>query len=283
MRSCFVRSLITALVLAIGLPHAAARADEAALLAKEHYRRGTKLFDLQKYSEAAAEYERAYDSKEIPALLYNIGQAYRFAGEHQKSLAAYRSYLRHSPDAPNRAEVNLYIEEVKKALAARLPLQPQPGPLGPPEPHGIDATHPIAPPPAHVQAAPVVEPPKLPPADPRQLELGRRLRYAGIGTAVVGVAGLVLGGVFAGLTVKTNDQLNHPAQTNPPPPYDKSLEQKGRLYQNLTPAMFAVGGVALAGGIALFVVGNKKVQQNRYALLPAIGPGHVAATFTAEF
>jgi tetratricopeptide (TPR) repeat protein len=278
MRSRCLRSLVTALVLSIGLPHAVARADEAALLAKEHYRRGTKLFDLQKYADAAAEYERAYDAKEIPALLYNIGQAYRFAGEHQKALAAYRSYLRHSPDAPNRAEVNGYIEEVKKALAAKqaLPAQPQPAPPPP-----VDA-HPTPPPPAQVVVTPP-EPPKPPPGDPKQLALGRKLRWAGIGVGAVGVAGLVLGGVFAGLTVKTNDELNHPAQTNPPPPYDKSLEQHGRLYQNLTPVMFAVGGVALAGGAALFVVGSKKVQRNRYALAPAIGPGHVAATFTAEF
>src|SRR5262245_29716123 len=119
MRWRCVRIIVSALVFTIALPQVARAADEAALLAKEHYRRGTKLFDLQKYAEAAAEHEHAYDAKEVPALLYNIGQAYRFAGEYTKALAAYRSYLRRVPEAPNRDEVSRYIEDVKVRLAAQ--------------------------------------------------------------------------------------------------------------------------------------------------------------------
>src|SRR5436309_8446403 len=76
-----------------------ANADEASRIAMEHFRRGTRAYDLGHFNEAAVEYEKAYEAKENPALLYNLGQAYRGLGDHQKALNAYRAYLRNAPDA----------------------------------------------------------------------------------------------------------------------------------------------------------------------------------------
>src|SRR4051812_33956411 len=90
-------------------------ADEAAQKAKEHYQRGTTLYDLQRYVEAAGEYEQAYELKHEPALLFNIGQAYRLAGDAQRAIGAYRSYLRRVPDSPNREATLALIEDLKKS------------------------------------------------------------------------------------------------------------------------------------------------------------------------
>jgi tetratricopeptide (TPR) repeat protein len=94
----------------------AADAREDVAAAREHYKNGTKLFDIGKYLEAAREYEAAYQFKEDPSLLFNIGQSYRLAGEKDAALRAYKSFLRRSPEAGNRAAVQSRIDELQKAI-----------------------------------------------------------------------------------------------------------------------------------------------------------------------
>src|SRR5205814_1320420 len=109
-------------------------ADDATRIAMEHYRKGTRAYDLGRFTEAAAEYEKAYEAKETPALLYNLGQAYRGAGELQKALNCYRAYLRNAPDAPNREEVGRFVETLRHTLAEQKAASEKP-PMGPmPEP-----------------------------------------------------------------------------------------------------------------------------------------------------
>src|SRR5256885_14312751 len=81
----------------------AARANETRG-AKDHYEKGTALYDLGQYREAAKEYEEAFKLKPVPALLFNIAQAYRLAGDETAALRAYRGDLRREPQAANRAE-----------------------------------------------------------------------------------------------------------------------------------------------------------------------------------
>lgn len=78
------------LVLALG---GVARADATAL-ARERFQRGTVLYDLGRYVEAAREYEAAYASRSDPALLFNAGQAYRLGGDAAGAHRSYRAYLR---------------------------------------------------------------------------------------------------------------------------------------------------------------------------------------------
>jgi len=110
-----LRSRAPVLLLALTLAASPAFAD-GRIDARGHYERGTSLFDLGKYHDAAHEYEQAYELKNDPALLFNIGQAYRLANEHEQAIIAYRSYLRRSPDAPNRVEVASRISELQQIL-----------------------------------------------------------------------------------------------------------------------------------------------------------------------
>jgi tetratricopeptide (TPR) repeat protein len=103
------------LPLVLGIAVASARADNVSL-AREHYQKGTTLYELSKFGEAAAEYEEAYKAKPDPALLFNIGQAYRLAGKPEAALRSYRSYLHKLPDASNRVEVEAHIERLQKAI-----------------------------------------------------------------------------------------------------------------------------------------------------------------------
>jgi tetratricopeptide (TPR) repeat protein len=91
-------------------------ADDATEKARQHYQRATSLYDVGRFADAASEYEAAYQIKNDPALLFNLGQAYRYAGEYNKAIFAYRGYLRRVPEAENRSEVEGYIAKAQQAL-----------------------------------------------------------------------------------------------------------------------------------------------------------------------
>lgn len=86
--------------------------------AKAHYGRGTSFYNLGRYGEALAEYEAAYLAVQDPPFLFNIAQCQRKMGKTEEALAAYRSYLRVAPNAPNRPEVQKRIAELEKETRA---------------------------------------------------------------------------------------------------------------------------------------------------------------------
>ena len=98
--------------------------------ARDHFAKGKRLYDLGRFADAASEYELAYRAKDDPALLFNIGQAYRLAGVPAKALLAYKAYLRNVPDAPNRGEVEKWIGELQartdRSATVAIPAAPAP-------------------------------------------------------------------------------------------------------------------------------------------------------------
>lgn len=111
-----VRGLTAGLCLLtlLGLTPTAHADDEAA--AREHYRKGSSFFDVGRFSEAAHEYEVAYQFKNDPALLFNLGQAYRFSNEYEKAIIAYKSFLRRVPRASNAAIVQTHIANLQELI-----------------------------------------------------------------------------------------------------------------------------------------------------------------------
>ena len=103
--------IIAAALLAATSAHADASAD-----ARAHYEEGTKLYDLGRYQEAAHEYEEAFRLHPDPALLFNIGQAYRQAGDDEAAARAYRGFLRRFPDYEKRSEVEGYIQQLQQRI-----------------------------------------------------------------------------------------------------------------------------------------------------------------------
>jgi hypothetical protein len=103
---------VVVMVLCLG---SASFADERNI-AREHFLKGSKAFDLGLYEKAVEEYMAAYEAKDDPALLYNIAQAHRLAGHSSEALRFYRVFLSKVPQAKNRAEVELKINELQKLV-----------------------------------------------------------------------------------------------------------------------------------------------------------------------
>jgi tetratricopeptide (TPR) repeat protein len=96
--------------------------------ARAHFDRGTTLYDLGRYKEAAAAFEEAFSLENDAALLFNIGQAYRLANQPADAVRAYKSFLRRKPNASNRRVVEGYIATLQKRIEEPNPAEPQAAP-----------------------------------------------------------------------------------------------------------------------------------------------------------
>jgi tetratricopeptide (TPR) repeat protein len=110
------RSIAVAALLSLG-PAAAAASDGEAE-ARVHFQKGMAAFELGKFQEALAEYERAYELAPLPGFLFNIGQCHRQMKDYQKAVFFLEGYLREKPKARNREMVLKLIEDSKGKLAA---------------------------------------------------------------------------------------------------------------------------------------------------------------------
>ena len=228
----------------MALAHGAAAEDIQ--VARKHYRRASTLYDLRRYREAAKEYEAAYEAKDDPSLLFNIGQSYRLANEAADALASYRAYLRRMPTAPNCIEVEVFIEELQKTVDQQKKAQE----AKPAE------TQPVVPAIGGKEPAPRAEPvaapaPETPPSSP-----GRTKRIAGI--------------AFGALAQSISKQFTTPANPGMDR-FDPSLDARGGAFEALQIAGLAIGGAAVVTGVALFVVGHR--ESRRVAIAPSVGSG----------
>ena len=139
-----------------------ARAGEdevRAAKARVHYENGMAHFNLEEWDPAIAEWEAGYRVKPVPEFLFNIAQAYRKSQRYERALTFYQRYLRLSPKADNRAEVEKQIAQLEP-LAAEEKRH-----AGTPKP----APEPIPAPPPKV-AEPTPSPPTVTPATPAASE-----------------------------------------------------------------------------------------------------------------
>jgi tetratricopeptide (TPR) repeat protein len=176
--------------------------------AREHYQKGKRAYDIGHFAEAASEYELAYTAKDDPALLFNLGQAHRLAGNRAEAIIAYRAYLRNAPDAPNRAEVEQLIHNLQATpngapTGAPVTAPPPPSPLpsqslSPPPPSSPS----LPPPPPSPVAAPVIV--RRPPS--------RLVHRPWLWLTVAGGVALVATGVAVGVVYGSSTR--YPAPTS---------------------------------------------------------------------
>ncbi len=208
--------------------------------AREHYRRGTKAYEIGDYNEAIKEYGEAYKLIDDPALLFNLGQAHRLAGHSVEALRAYRMFLLKVPDSPNRVEVQQRIAELQQ----QLPAQPRPAPAPPPaQPEAQPAQPEAQPATPSTSAAPAV-----PAIDTAAAAAGRKKLIAGGVVLGAGVA-IAVGGIVCGvLAQNAGNDLTRAAQSGQS--FDYNKYQSGKTDQTLEIALIAVGGAAAVAGAA---------------------------------
>jgi hypothetical protein len=260
---------IWAILFLFALP-SAARADDTDA-AKRHFDRAGTLYDLQRYLEAAHEYELAYEAMPDPAFLFDIAQCYRFGNEPAKALGAYKAFRRHAPETAARQGVDARIAELEKRLAA--PPAPTPAPVE-------KAPPPMAPAPPTVPAPAPVAAPTTPPPFVAPSGEGRTKTIAG---AVVGATGVALLATGIALTVVGHGAYD--TLQNPPAGYvfDPATQDAMKTDYPVGLALVGVGAAAAIAGAAVLAVGVKERRSPRVALVPSVGAHAAAASLRIGF
>jgi tetratricopeptide (TPR) repeat protein len=110
-----IRTCLFAFLLAVPALAGRARADNVEE-ARVYVDKATAAYALNKYAVAAENFEKAFELKPDPALLYNAAQAYRLAGNKERALSLYESYLRVYPKEKRRPEIEAHIKQLKQAI-----------------------------------------------------------------------------------------------------------------------------------------------------------------------
>jgi tetratricopeptide (TPR) repeat protein len=303
MRHVMVAVLVS--VVSICIARSPARADERAL-AREHYQKGTKAYDLGVYDEAIKEYMEAYRIKDDPAILYNLGQAHRLAGHAAEAIRFYKMYLTKVPRASNRDEVQLKIDELSKLVDQQRKTQNLPPdqtikpsvdtPTATPSsttptgstttPTGSTTTAQPEPSTAPATATTTTTAPSdatgTPAAgttSPVDVHAGRSKKIAGFAVLGVGVAALAAG-IALGVTAKSySDELSQPNAV-----YDKDKHAQGETFGTVGPALIGVGAAAAVAGAVVAGLGFRDAKRARsLAVAPSVGASHAAVFASIRF
>jgi tetratricopeptide (TPR) repeat protein len=239
--------------------------------AKELYESGINHYNLSEWKEALVDFKEAYRRKPDAVFLFNIAQCYRQLGDPANAQLEYRAYLRETPDAPNREEVQRLITAMDEAIKA----QRQP-PTGVKVPSDAGQPETTTPAPAPTPAPPTAQKPAQP--DPaivaQRAHTARTERVAGLALIGTGALFVVLGGTFVGLVYEANsaalaNNVYHPDQVT-----------NRNTFEILDAVSFAVGGAALVTGAVLYAVGR---SQHSYAIAPVVSPSYAGAAATVRF
>jgi tetratricopeptide (TPR) repeat protein len=259
-----IRPLVIFVLGCVLVPSANAQVRNDAKAAKAHYEKGVVLYDLQRYEEAAAEYEAAYEAKPDPALLYNCGQAWRLAGKRDKALRAYQAYLRRMPQTPNRVEIEARIEELKQQdkaaeekaaqdKAALEKAQRDEAAARVEQARAEEAAH------ARGRAEAAAQTDQA-----HRLKQARLMKWAGLGLGVGGVVVGVLGLGLYGNGVAAYNEINKP-RTNYV--FDLDTERRMNTLRPLGVSMAFIGLAAAATGWTLFGLGLTRERRKERALI----------------
>ncbi|MGB8295469.1 MAG: tetratricopeptide repeat protein [Polyangia bacterium] len=117
-RSLRLPLLAVALLLVIPSPSLLARGKGEDSVAKVERAKGMVALNLGRYEEAIEHLSQAYTLTQDPPLLFSLGQSYRLAGQPDKALAAYSSFLRAAGSMPKyRAQLERATAEIESITA----------------------------------------------------------------------------------------------------------------------------------------------------------------------
>jgi hypothetical protein len=105
---------------------------------------------------------------------------------------------------------------------------------------------------------------------------GRAARWAAYGLGALGLAGLATGIAYAVLAAQAASDVTHGGDPANPMPFDGSVratQENGKTYPIISGVSFGIGGLAVAGAVALYLIGNKIDREApKLTLAPALGP-----------
>ncbi|HUS64109.1 MAG TPA: hypothetical protein VMZ28_06180 [Kofleriaceae bacterium] len=270
-----MRSLVILVCLGLAAPAMAqpkkkpTRAQKAK--AKALYDEGLRYYNVGDYDSAAEKFGESYVIVAAPLLLFNIAQAHRLGGDCEQALRSYRTYLREVPKPDNRQQVDQAIRICEAKLAEK-PAAPEEQPAPP-------AVEPEKPAPAEVADAAEPEAELDPDAEVEAdtgspSRPGRTKKIIGIAVGATGAA-LAATGAYFGL--QASSQASDIEDFDGV--WDQSWEDKEaaqRRNRVLAPVLIGAGVAAIAGGVVLFILGDREATDAaELAVVPTADGGAI--------
>jgi tetratricopeptide (TPR) repeat protein len=221
---------------------------------------GAARFAQNDYAGAIAKFKEAHDLNRDPSYLFNIGQAYRHAGDCVNAADYYGRFLNEVPDPPNAEKIRAWHTSQLDCAKALAPKQDKPIAQPPPQPPSREPTAP----------------------DPERDRGGRggiTLALAGAGVAASAVGGFFLwdsrylhrqrDALLADCTIAA------PCSGGLVDDYDR----RGKRANTIAIIGLAVGGIALGTSAVLFVLDRRR-EAAPIAIAPVPGGAVIASALT---
>ncbi len=276
------RTLVLALVLATW--PALAAADPARQEARALFEEGKRHFEAGDYVRAIEAWRASHQRVAAPRLLWNIGQAYRLAGDCAHALYFYAAYQAAEPATTNAKELELAVELCAGVAPATDDGESTPSSAVPPPP----ANHPDAPappvaPPAnatprlHVPGMTVVTRHDAANGEQRGARIGAGLALGASGAALIGAG-------YFGWRARSL-QLDVAEGRGEWDAAAQDRDARGRRAARLAAGLGVVGGAAAITGAALVWWSRRdRGDRGRPAHVTfAVHPEHVGVEVACEF
>lgn len=212
------------------------------------YSEGQAAYDRADYALAVDRWQASYRLSQEPALLYNVAQAYRMAGDCARALSSYRQFVTADPHSERRPFADEFIRELAATCGQ----------------------------PSVVPVVPVVQPPRR----IERLDAGRHLKIAGIATSGAGAAIVITGLLIGRRASALGDEVSSACTQSCEWAEQRSKDARGRRDARIGYVLDGVGLAAIATGAVLYVLGDRKAA---VSITPRSPEGGAAVTWSESW
>ena len=258
-----------------------ARADDDEQRAREAYKTGDDHYAAGRYEESVKYFKLAYDLSRLPALLFNIANAYERMGDYEKAADYLRQYLE-SPKAENVASVRERIRRLELSAEARKREQPPEAAAGAGEPPPASGD------PSATTAGAAELTSRSPDAAVQRdgsarSRRSRALPYTLLAVGAVGIAGGIAFGVVSKRAGDDAEKLcNDDGLCTSDAEDELDRQRRFALGSDIS---FGIGVAAAGAGVLLLLLRDDGDQPERSALRvsPSVGTAGVGVDLTTRF
>ncbi len=254
-----MRGTALILVAAFMAMPAAVRADEAIPeKARKLADHGRAMHDRGDYGRAIAAFKEAYVMAPSPGLLFNLAQAYRLQGNCDDAALMYRRYIATGPTADARAIAEGHLQTVERCTQKRalnIPLDDNQAYLNVPPPPG---------------------PEKIILDDRRTIERSRLKKHIGIGVTIGGGVALTVAAFYAMRSYNASQDVERAYARGARWKEIEGIHARGESSERAAKIFGIGGGLAIAGGVTLYLLGRRDERGMPLVIAPSPKGGEVS-------
>jgi hypothetical protein len=208
---------------------------------------GQKAYDEKRYDEALAAWERSYALSQLPALLFNIAQAYRLRalpGDCTKASDTYQRFLTLDRTSPQRAKAQTFVGELAPCVAAEGKSQPAVQPQAQPATQTVENKPPVVP------------------------ERGKGMRIASYAAGGAGIAFVVTGVYFGNKARSLGEEVSDACAGGCAWETVADKDAEGKSAARKQWLFYGLGGVGLATAGVLYFLDTRAERGPRVSVAP---------------